>query len=313
MFDILGLSLIGIAWILRPRVIEKSKTKALDPAAYPKLYEFLNQIAQKLGTHIDQIIIDEAYNASFTQVGWRRINTITIGLPLWEALTKEERTALIAHEIGHAVNGDFGRTFVVATAINSLFEWHKLLQPVKIFNYREGLAGLIKIPLNLIGAGVAKIVWGIILVMIYLLYDEKQRAEYLADRLAATLAGSEASMHLLQKLLFANSLDLVIQHFALKEVQTITIFDSFNERILSAPSSEKLRLLRLEDYTQIRLDRTHPSTSLRIKMLKQSPIQVPSLMVDQSLMPGINRELTGLKPIIQARLVDQYRDSLYYR
>ena len=58
---------------------------------------------------------------------------------------------------------------------------------------------------------------------------------------------------------------------------------------------------------------SHPPTSLRIQMLKQFPTQIPSLMVDQSLMHEINRELSGLKSIIQARLVDHYRDSLYYR
>src|SRR5205823_3116489 len=78
---------------------------------------------------LDGVVIGGMFNASVSQVGWRRRRYITVGLPLMTVLDPQERVALLAHEIGHLVNGDPARGGVTGSALATLREWYILIRP----------------------------------------------------------------------------------------------------------------------------------------------------------------------------------------
>ncbi|WP_374513495.1 M48 family metallopeptidase [Niveibacterium sp.] len=81
----------------------------------PHLWRLVDKLrAKQAGPEIHEIIIDEAFNASIVQTprlgifGWYR-NTLTLGLPLLQALSPKECAAVMAHEYGH-ISGAHGKT-----------------------------------------------------------------------------------------------------------------------------------------------------------------------------------------------------------
>ncbi|QDL53788.1 M48 family metallopeptidase [Rhodoferax aquaticus] len=77
----------------------------------PLLFEALAKIRKRIkGPAIDKVILDDAFNASITQIprfglfGGAR-NYLTIGLPLMFALDRSRLLAVLAHEYGHLRGG----------------------------------------------------------------------------------------------------------------------------------------------------------------------------------------------------------------
>lgn len=115
MFIAAGLILLGIAWLARPRVPKLDKDEHLiSRQEFPFLFEAVDQLADAMQVkRIDGIIIDDEFNASVVQVGWRRRKIIKIGLPLFSIMEPEEQLAILAHEFGHISNGDLTRSFIL--------------------------------------------------------------------------------------------------------------------------------------------------------------------------------------------------------
>jgi Zn-dependent protease with chaperone function len=86
----------------------------LTPADAPGLFETIEKLREQLGApELDHVLLDGDFNASIVQLprlgplGWQR-NYLTVGLPLMQALSREEFTAVLAHELGH-IGGQHGR------------------------------------------------------------------------------------------------------------------------------------------------------------------------------------------------------------
>ncbi|MEY3218916.1 MAG: hypothetical protein RIT27_273 [Pseudomonadota bacterium] len=80
----------------------------------PRLFEILEDIRQKLqAPKIHQVLLTEDFNAAIVQhprlgiLGWQK-NYLILGLPLLQALSLEQLTAVLAHEYGH-LSGAHGR------------------------------------------------------------------------------------------------------------------------------------------------------------------------------------------------------------
>ncbi|MFF5494967.1 M48 family metallopeptidase [Streptomyces aquilus] len=66
----------------------------MSRSAAPELYAPVDEVAAALGTRsVDVIALDARTNASVTHLGVRR-RVLTLGLPLWEVLSPQERIAL---------------------------------------------------------------------------------------------------------------------------------------------------------------------------------------------------------------------------
>src|SRR5688572_3701613 len=104
-----GVLCISLSWVLRPR-FGSAPESVLPREDYPKLYGFVQEIADEMGFgRVEGILVDSRINASFQRVGWRGCAYITIGLPLFAILTADAKAALLGHEVGHGVNGDVQR------------------------------------------------------------------------------------------------------------------------------------------------------------------------------------------------------------
>ncbi|RPI74688.1 MAG: hypothetical protein EHM45_17760 [Desulfobacteraceae bacterium] len=75
------------------------------------------------------MVINEEFNAGFTQAGWKRRKIYYIGLPLWSVLDNHEKIALMAHEVAHKVNGDAARGFLVQTRKSNNPLWTQPTRP----------------------------------------------------------------------------------------------------------------------------------------------------------------------------------------
>jgi Zn-dependent protease with chaperone function len=86
----------------------------LSPADAPGLFEAIERLRERLGApRLDHVLLDGEFNASIVQIprlgplGWQR-NYLTVGLPFMKALSPEEFSSVLAHELGH-IGGKHGR------------------------------------------------------------------------------------------------------------------------------------------------------------------------------------------------------------
>src|SRR5262245_31051043 len=84
------------AWILAPRWPRAPK-EPLNEREFPHLYALVRRTGQSVGMRpVRHIVIDERWNASFSESGWRLSPVIHLGLPLCVALDDDEFVALVA-------------------------------------------------------------------------------------------------------------------------------------------------------------------------------------------------------------------------
>ncbi len=186
-----GLILVGLAVVLRPRLFKPDDTM-LSPADVPTLYRVVNEIAAEMKAHpIQQIGTNDDKNAYYARAGFRQQPMIVFGKPLLLNLKPQERVALIAHELAHDVNHDARRGLIIGSSHNTLVAWFQILLPDAD---RAGiLMALARIPMRLL----AQLVYWLLQLFYQLLLYQSRRAEYLADYRASTVAGTEATISLL--------------------------------------------------------------------------------------------------------------------
>lgn len=106
---ILGYIVISALWVKLPA----PEGITIKEADAPELFKVINELAQKEQVHIDEVRIDEHYNACVVQLprlglfGWYK-NYLVIGLPLLYGNTVDQATATLAHELGH-ICGSHGK------------------------------------------------------------------------------------------------------------------------------------------------------------------------------------------------------------
>ncbi|NJO23241.1 MAG: M48 family metalloprotease [Sphingomonadales bacterium] len=223
----LGLALCGLAWLLLP-ALGKVPEDVVPQSDFPALYAFVNDVARDLGGRpIQHIIVDEAYNAAYSTVGWRREAVLWIGLPLWIALTPQERVAILGHEVAHGVNGDSTRGAIIGSAVDTLDSWIALLRAEQDTLSRIG-TWLLSVPVSALQIALAHLLW-----------RGSQKAEFLADYLGATISGTPAAMNVLVKL----SLSEHFHDFLMLRIYSTSqsgqdLFDQFRRQIASIPAGK---------------------------------------------------------------------------
>jgi Zn-dependent protease with chaperone function len=91
--------------------LEPPDGRALVRGDAPDLFKLLDGLRQKLQTPpIHTVLVTSEFNAAVAQVprlglfGWHR-NYLLLGLPLMQVLTREQFSAVLAHELGHLSHG----------------------------------------------------------------------------------------------------------------------------------------------------------------------------------------------------------------
>lgn len=100
----------------------------------PKLFEMIESLRHKLNTpHIDKIVLDSEFNASVAQISaygmfGKKRNVLVIGIPLLTALSQQQFTAVLAHELAHISNSD---TALGARIYRLRMSWGRLLHSLE--------------------------------------------------------------------------------------------------------------------------------------------------------------------------------------
>jgi Zn-dependent protease with chaperone function len=91
--------------------LEPPEGRILTRGDAPDLFELLASLRRELQTPpIHEVLLTPQFNAAVAQVprlglfGWYR-NYLVIGLPLMQVLSREQFTAVLAHELGHLSHG----------------------------------------------------------------------------------------------------------------------------------------------------------------------------------------------------------------
>lgn len=308
-FMIASLVCLIVAWVTRPR-IGRMKQDVLKREEFPTLYRIVDEIGEKMGAKmIDGIVVDFNYNAAFGSYGLARKNYLFLGLPLVSTLKPEELVALIGHELGHGINGDSTRSFFVGTAIDTLIEWHYFVKPDYILERNGSLIDLMMVPVNLLLLGISKVILGVLLVLTHLLWRNKQRAEYLADDLAAQVSGLQAKLSLLEKLHMHHIFVFAMQRLLTGGAKGNPA-DEIRTQFQQIPASEIERVQRMEQMTDVRLDATHPPTSHRLRYLKsKGTIQSAAYQISERDRALLYKEWRSLEERCAQQMMGYYRDN----
>lgn len=276
MLIVVGALLITFFWFLRPRLGKLSDDR-LDRDKYPAIHALVDNVADKMGVNpVSAIIINSEFNASFGQVGWGRQSELTLGLPLWVTLNDDERVAIIAHELAHGANGDPARGFVTGTALNTLDEWISFLRQDDALDHGE-MEGLTQAMMRAVAVVVEAYAYGLAL----LTWNDSQRAEYLADKLACKVCGTEAMVGGLHK----TNYHVYLNKFLNRSLFTASqagrpVIDGYRQFLADILASELERLRRCDLMETSRLDDTHPPTAYRITMLENEAELSAQVLID---------------------------------
>ncbi|MEC0268864.1 M48 family metalloprotease [Paenibacillus anseongense] len=303
---IFGCILLVFAWATRPR-FHKLNEKTLAREAFPALYRAMDDIAKAMGSdRVEGVVINEKFNASYREIGLGRKKIITLGLPLIQILDEKELTALIAHELAHGINGDQNRSYWVGAAFFTLTYWYSVIRPDRLWDPGYRLLAFFMFFANLVLLAVSQFIYFLLYVLCHLFWQDSQRAEYLADQLAAQTASPKATVSLLNKL----HLDAMFEFTILKVINSKRIghfFEDFQEQIRILPQREMERLKRASVKAGARLDASHPPTANRVSFICNLEQEEPLYRMDKETFEQLNAELDQLKSSMEQKLIDYYK------
>ncbi|WP_441246342.1 M48 family metalloprotease [Kitasatospora sp. McL0602] len=293
---VLGLIGLAVTATLRPRLGRiPDDGSCLSRTDAPALHALADRVAAAVGARpVDVILTDGRFNASYGRAGFGRRSKLTLGLPLWQILTPQQRVALLAHEFGHDVNHDARRGLWLWSALEALVSWHDVLRPVRGRSPGEALAALVQVPLR-------RVVLTVLLLLERLTIRSGQSAEYRADALAASVASTDAAQRMLEAMLLDRSIaTALVRHrstpaqrrrTAPDQQQPADLWQAISDQATSVPALERERLFRLSAREMGSTDRSHPPTHLRIRMLGHRPAQEPTVVLTAAESATIEAEL----------------------
>jgi heat shock protein HtpX len=290
-----GAILILIAIGLRPRMGRLPRTRFhLHRDRAPTLFRLVDQIVQVEGAKVPQIVaVERDYNASLGRVGWRQGLVLTIGVPLWITLSPSQRVALLAHEIAHEINGDPQRGLLTWPALSTFGTLANVAAGNKVIgdillDYRPHVSFL-QIVVELWLWGVSRVFLLIHLGLLALGMRDHQRAEYLADWVAADVAGVEATRSLLDRLVI---LPQVITSIGYNAPTTGPEQWQRMASSLHMHNEPNLPLLRQLSQRAASIWRSHPPAGLRARMmLARQASERPMVLLTDEDSARIDEEL----------------------
>jgi Zn-dependent protease with chaperone function len=313
---LLAILMIGIAWIAFPR-FPKVPPGVIDRSKFPALCGLVDRVAHDLGAHtVDDIVINNQFNAFFATCGIRGRRVLGLGLPLMSALDAQELVALIAHEMAHDVNRDPIRGRYTGGAYIALQEMHGMLRTDGFrirgrggFRAAEVAAAsaFTRLSMRLL----AVVTRPFVFVFEVLIRRDSQAAEYRADTLSAEVAGAPAAYGVLRMLHLRSLLDSVAGGLVASRGDATTLFERFREKIAVLPQREWQRLERYMQLEQTQLDSTHPPTAERMRVIGNVDDHEPRVTVEPDEWQTIRRELQPLEAPFGRAYVDRSRDRLY--
>lgn len=152
------------------------------------------------------------------------------------AMNGQELVALIGHEMAHSVNGDPARSYIVNSAVHTLFGLYRTLRESGLFPTSDNVIYyVLSLPFRLVIVGISFVFFALAHVLVHVLWQDSQRAEYWADYLGARVSGTQASISTLRKLPLYSVFFITVQRAALNKHLKGHLFDEFRSKKLSSP------------------------------------------------------------------------------
>jgi len=289
-YAFIGALMILTAFEVRPRVTKlPRRAQMLQPARYPRTYSLVARVAESMHAPAPRCIaVEPALNAGVARIGVTRRRYLMLGLPLLYVLDPQERVAVIAHELGHEVNGDPLRGLLPQSALQTLGAWFSLFEPPLPLRVPRG------------------VVWATSQTLLNLMWANSQRAEYLADAWSRRAAGTDAAVGALTMLQQQRVFSLAVHQAGLERAKGSELFDLLAERF------DNLRATETPSNGEVagRLDATHPPAPLRIAFLAAKS-EFPTVTLGTGESRAIDEELANLIEPIGQSLIDDYLSTLY--
>jgi Zn-dependent protease with chaperone function len=307
-----ALMLLGLGGLGLPQP-SKLEEPILPQQEYPKLYALLERVARAVGERrLPTLGVNTAFNAYFGRFGWRQTPHIGLGLPLWTVLSAQERVALLAHELGHSVNGDHTRGFFCGAAAQTLYRWWSVSNPKTSFEvaYQQNpLVAFLSLPLMPIFYLVQALIFALMFALNWAGFYNSRRAEYQADAISAQVAGKHAAIGLEWKMLLSPTMQEATQRTVLERREDF--FAVFVQVRQGVPERELERLRRVSALVGTRLDHTHPQNADRQRFLHALSLKEPLVVLSEAENAAIDAELERLKPQVARRVISLFRDWMY--
>jgi len=292
---------LGLGLVLLPHPSPlPSGVRQVSAAEAPALFELLKAVAEATRAPLPQIVgVNGAFNASVCRVGWRQRRALVLGLPLWACLDGQERVALLGHELGHEVNHDPRRGFLVGSALGALDEWYHLTrQPASASlsgtwmpNAGAAMAALGSMVSQWILSVVGLIPRWTHFALLALTQRSAQRAEYRADLIGARVAGPDGLGSLEECVVLRESFDLGVRRAAM--AGDADLIAAGRLQVRSLPAGEVSRQLRRESVRPRAAFDSHPPHDLRHRLARSLPSAAPLVRLDDAWSGRISSELAG--------------------
>ncbi len=311
----LGIALVLLSWITRPRPVE-APYYIVSRSDYPTLYALSERIAHAMGAPpLEGIAVSAEFSANYRVAGWRMRRYVELGAPLLAVLSVKERIALIAHELSHGANGDPLRGHFLFGAVNTLSAWAMTVRPMSIGNAGAGLSfgpfiSLIAIPLELLLLATSELLFLFVKGVLLLVLRQSQRAEYLADRLAATVSGTTEMQSTLEKTYLVEVVNAALRTHALTcPDKPIGPMLAETARSLTAADLEAQRAESRASNWQV--DSTHPPTALRVDMLARATSSPPMALLSPAELDAVEAEFDRLIASTHREIINRKLEAIY--
>jgi hypothetical protein len=272
-----------------------SRKRTLRRERAPTLFALVDRVAGAVGASgPDVIAVDPSFNAAMARLGLLRRSVLMLGTPLWLTLGPQLRVALLAHELGHTVNGDPNRGLLTQPALNTF----RVLSRATGADRTIGDITLRDRPnLSILQLLVETLLWTVsrVFLLVHLGLSalglrDHQRAEYLADAAAVDVAGTVAVVDLLDRMVLLNSIETLIAYNleTVRPASWRSMVESFQ-----ASRAGKLGLARQLTMRHTSLWDSHPPAGLRARMVEAWPRRDPAVVLSDEESARIDQELSG--------------------
>jgi Zn-dependent protease with chaperone function len=305
-----------ICALSRPR-FSKPPTRLISRTDYPMLFKTSDRIAQALRTKpIAGVGISAEFNANYRNAGWKGKPYVEVGAPLLAILSVDELIAMLSHELSHGANGDPLRGRFLYGALEALVGWASAIHPTSIMSLGDGMpygaiVSVVCIPLTITALALSEFILFIARGLYLLVLRQSQRAEYLADLLAARVAGTQEMVQLLDKLYLFDVVDTAIQRHALTQPDD-PIGNKLLEAVAAIPEVKREKHRDESRASSWQVDSTHPPTALRIDMLRTHSRSTPQTVLSSQEKEILASEITRLVESMKRQMTTQKIEAMYF-
>jgi Zn-dependent protease with chaperone function len=284
---LLGAALFGLAVALRPRFGRLDATAhPLERDQAPTLFGLVDRVAAAVGApRPDVVAVDEQFNAFAAALGWRRRRVICLGLPMWAALTPQQRVALLGHELSHFVNGDVRRGLLTQPAFTALAVAADVTRPED----DDSPSPLVWFA-HMIQSLISGTFSAAHLLLLAVALRDGQRAEYLADELAAKAAGTDAAAGLSDVSVCMETVAMVVRQSA-RSGGSAAEWQEAAQRTVTAAAPRMPVLRQRSVRAEASMFASHPPAGLRGSMLRARPRRAAAVVLAEAESERIDGEL----------------------